>query len=89
MNIYLISQNSNDNESCYTDAIVLAETLEEAQTKCPCEECYRKSEWVSAEDVQVLLLGKASEGVQDFVKSSLFTKERYAHGVVLASYNCP
>ena len=80
MNLYLISQNTNQNYDTYDSAIVAAKTKREARMTHPRgikdwdgKRDGKYSSWASFEDVNAELIGVAKKGA---------TK-----GVVLASYN--
>ena len=80
MNLYLISQNENENYDTYYSAVVAARSKKEARMTHPRgiknwdgKRSGKYSSWVSVEDVNAELIGVAKKGT---------TK-----GVVLASYN--
>ena len=79
MNLYLISQDANQNYDTYDSAIVAARTKKEARMFHPNEEndwdgtTEKYGSWVALADVDVELIGVAKKGT---------TK-----GVILASYN--
>ena len=77
MNLYLISQDVNENYDTYDSAIVAARTNKEARMIHPSGYDWdgesRYGSWVSAENVNAKIIGVAKKGT---------TK-----GVVLASFN--
>ena len=80
MNLYLISQDANDNYDTYDSAIVAARTKKEAQMIHPSGlydnwdgKTWEYGSWASFEDVNVELIGVAKKGTRK--------------GIVLASYN--
>ena len=78
MNLYLISQDVNENYDTYDSAIVAARTKKEARMIHPNGDDWdgkteKYGSWTSFEDVKAELIGTAKKGT---------TK-----GIVLASYN--
>ena len=79
MNLYLISQDVNDEYDTYDSAVVCAETEDEARMIHPVDEEWDGSkaenycEWCDVKDVQVKIIGVAANNLQI--------------GVILASYN--
>jgi hypothetical protein len=81
MNLYLISQTTNDNYDTYDSAVVAAENEEEARSLNPSGGFMTKEDWEALytswcnnpKQVKVMLIGKAIEGATT--------------GVILASFN--
>jgi len=80
MNLYLISQDVNENYDTYDSAIVAAKTNKEARMIHPSDlydnwdgKAEKYGSWASFEDVKAKLIGTAKKGTRK--------------GIVLASYN--
>jgi len=80
MNLYLISQNTNENYDTYDSAIVAAKTNKEARMIHPSDlyddwdgKVKPYDSWAAFEDVNAKLIGVAKKGTRK--------------GIVLASYN--
>ena len=88
MNLYLLTQDSNNGYDTFDSCIVAAETEEEARLTHPNDYyiyrdwCWRyptgdwgevfNNEWVSPDNVKVKLIGKATEGTKKWVILSSF-----------------
>lgn len=78
MNLYLISQNVNNNYDTYDSAVVCATTPEDAKHMHPDEGLEQWNglanyEWVATEDVKVVWIGTAGDDIK--------------RGVIIASFN--
>jgi hypothetical protein len=73
MNLYLISQDENNDYDTFDSAVVCCETEEEARIMPPSGDAVAVYGWCNAKDVKVELIGFAVDGVKK--------------GVVCASFN--
>ena len=74
MNLYLISQDTNNDYDTYDSAVVAAESEDIAQTIHPGNKAWAAMpDWTDAENVSVELIGIAKEGTEQ--------------GVICASFN--
>ena len=70
MNLYLISQSVNTGYDTYSDAVVAAESEEQARNIHPDgtpeskDDYFRRSTWAPVKDVQVELIGIAKDGTK-------------------------
>lgn len=74
MKLWLISQEVNNDYDTYSDAVVCAETKEEARNIHPsgCELVDDNYSWCSPKDVKVSYIGTAKEGTKKGVICASF-----------------
>jgi hypothetical protein len=69
MKLWLISQEVNNGYDTYSDAVVVAETLEEARNMHP-SEYGGLDTWAPPTQVKVVELGEAKEGIAGVICAS-------------------
>ena len=72
-NLYLLTQDVNDDHDTYDSAVVCAKTADEAKLIHPGGVCSNVSDWAHPNDVKVRLIGKAIRGTE-------------LNSIILASY---
>ena len=79
MNLYLISQNVNNNYDTYNSAVVAAESVDAARLIHPSgiDGDTEIHDWCCEEDIMVKLIGIAEEGVSGVVCASFNSGDSY------------